>query len=213
MVTLFKRYLLTVIASVSVLNPFGKVWALVDDSAASWAYDGTRDALIPELQKFFGTATGHYVYIFYEHESNDSTAVRQADGEYLVFDQFMALFSVLALPPVPLSNGRRLLVATMPHQSSEQSIVVTSGDSTEIVAAAMVYLFCPAGGVLKPVNPPRRFPCADKSALTIFYPKDAAPDTQLTDDITNWVLKDQQLRNARVGIATSQHMRRFIRRL
>jgi hypothetical protein len=210
-----RRQILSVAASVAVLvGPFGHVLALAgDDSSAIWDHDGTRAALITEIQKFFGRTTGRYLFSFYENDNSASTAVRAANGEFLIFDQFMAVFGGPAEHAVALSNGRRLLIATMPHDSSQQALVVTSGDSTEIVAAAMVYLFCPEGGVIKPTTPTQHVACADKSALTIFYPRASGQDTQLTDDITNWVLKDQQERHAPVGIHAPRRINRFIRKL
>jgi hypothetical protein len=94
-------------------------------------------------------------------------------------ERFLAAFGV-PLPAVAMDNGDVLLSAFEPHNATVVAMVVTQGNSAQIVCTALLDY---SGPVKKTGSSPKR--TSPIQTLTVFYPKGFAPQMQLTQALVN----------------------------
>lgn len=158
----------------------GPAPALYQDTeplTTAWAQDGTRSNLLENLKGFFGSAKGKYIDLRRFHDSISTPT--------LLYSQFSLVFSGVPAPAKMTADGNRILMSTMPANSSEAAMVVTSGVSNTIVATALLHYFCGKynDGSYKSGMAPN---CARTPTLTIFYSGDVAPNQNANQDLIDW---------------------------
>lgn len=152
------------------------------DGTLEWSQPHKRSVLTFHLREFFGSAKGKYVNIYPEMARR-----MNADPES-AYVQFMFAFEGAPYPEEKLSNGKRLLAASVPHDEATKAILVTDGNSAKIFAAALLHNFC---GMKAPdATAPTKTACQDTPTLTIFYSGRSQKTSEINDELRTWVKEE-----------------------
>jgi hypothetical protein len=157
--------------------------------SSNWASDGTRDALVAALPRYFGRAKASYVNLKMTKKAD------LADGDRTsLLSQFTEVFSQVPDPEFTTSSGFRVLPAYVQHDAAVEAFVVTLGESNTIVAAAMLHNNCGKYNSLSDDARAPGGPCDAIPTLSIIYHSGATPNAEVNAALTSFVSKQMSAR-------------------
>jgi hypothetical protein len=125
------------------------------------------ESLETQLRVFFGSTRGRYLREYLINDYDPRTSVENEPA----YDQFVAVFSSgPAEYDAEISNGTRMVVRYMPHDSMYKAIVFLNPDGINIAATALTFYYSPPDGAKETVaGQPTTFDCEQHLSLVVFY--------------------------------------------
>jgi hypothetical protein len=143
--------------------------ASTEDPAMAWRSDATVAVLSTELDRFFGKETGDYIYV-----RDEDVPRRQANGEFLLADQFrLPLFSLASIKTV-LPEDRFVYQAFVHRVPMVRAFIMTDIHNNIIAAALADMMSIKKDGAVVDVVP----------RITVFY-RTAPPPKEFAIDCVN----------------------------
>lgn len=142
--------------------------------------------LQPALKAFFGNNQGRYIDLSdYEISASEKMSL------YYQFSQ--TLYSITGSYRLP--TGNLLYWGAQPKEWHNNGFIVTLGNSTQILATALLHQNCGKNNDLKPKEQIRLPNCDVSPTLTIFYSTKFSPSVEINDQITKLVQRHIEINN------------------
>ena len=145
-----------------------------------------KSGLLSSLATFLGKNTGPYIDLTRLFDTNEE--------KVSLFNQFTQALTV-SNGAYRLPSGNLLYWGVQPKELNNHGFIVTLGNSTQILATALLHQNCGKNNDLKP-NEKVRLPYCDESpTLTIFYSPKFGPSVEINEQITKLVQRHIEINN------------------
>lgn len=141
---------------------------------------------VANLKAFFGQNQGRYI---------DLRTYNISETEKLSLYYQFALTLYVRNGTYRLPNGNLLYWGTQPKEWHNNGFVVTLGNSTQILATALLHKNCGKNNDLKPKEQIRLPECDEQPTLTIFYSSKFGPSTEINEEITHMAQRYIEINN------------------
>lgn len=140
----------------------------------------------PSLKAFFGKNQGQYT------DLSDSQ-ISEEEKMSLYYQFILTLSATKGSYRLP--SGNLLYWGAQPKEWHNNGFVVTLGNSTQVLATALLHKNCGKNNDLKPKEVQRLPVCDAQPTLTIFYSSKFGPSTEINEQITKLVQRHIEINN------------------
>jgi len=189
------KLLMTLLCISASSGAFGQIGGLPEAAnSSSFGTDGTRDRMIPNIVKFFGSAKGWYFDLRDERSSNTASPAEAESAAR----QFLRIFNDQPGGILQLPDGNQITFATRTRNSSDLVAAVTPSGGNTIISIGILHNKC---GIFNgsPIDSKefKTSSCQENQTFTIIWGKHIEPTAEINAELASWIqaiLREQTLR-------------------